>query len=339
MTEENNEGLRELRGEGRYFGILDGDQIISGSEIVCRQCRQEGHMQRDCPHTVCSYCGVLDEHASKDCKLTIFCKKCGETGHYFNHCPLRFDDNIYCTVCNSNRHVEKMCSSVWRSYALRDDNTDADLGQQLDMEKFYCYNCGSSGHLGDDCKEYRSSRVPNDDGSAFSGENLSTPLKKMYYQKLNEEYDYYDYGYRKNQSSYNDLNWRQANDQHYMQKPLPKPTSTMQSLPTLNYPQIPEHSYPVRQQGVYYNTQNQYNGQGSYINNYNNQYDNQYGSYDNYQNNNQYNNYNNFNNYQNNRNDGGRLNYNTVYRNNNESKSYQPTKSGTIDEDFKNIDY
>ena len=51
--------------------------------------------------------------------------------------------------------------------------------------------------FGDDCDQRRSSRVPNDDGSAFSGDNLDSKLKNQYYDRLEEyikenEQKYYD---------------------------------------------------------------------------------------------------------------------------------------------------
>ena len=64
----------------------------------------------------------------------------------------------------------------------------------------YCYNCAKKGHYGDDCDLRRHSKVPNDDGSAFTGDNLPTALKDKYWKALKLR-SYNDY-----KSDYNDFN-------------------------------------------------------------------------------------------------------------------------------------
>lgn len=72
----------------------------------------------------------------------------------------------------------------------------------MPLHLIFCYNCGGKGHFGDDCMSARSSRVPNDDGSAFAGNNLPSSVRQDYGRNLKEykertanEYTYDDYDY------------------------------------------------------------------------------------------------------------------------------------------------
>lgn len=175
--------LRFLRGEGRYFGLEDSEGIKE-PEPKCRNCSQRGHFKRDCPHVICTFCGSMDDHYSQHCPKAIKCANCNETGHYRSQCPNKWK-RVFCTVCNSKRHGRDRCPSIWRSYLLRENISKKDL--KLNFESIYCYNCGGQGHYGDDCNQRRSSRVPNDDGSAFAGNNLGDHLRGKYYRHVDEE--------------------------------------------------------------------------------------------------------------------------------------------------------
>ncbi|GAV53097.1 hypothetical protein ZYGR_0AI03790 [Zygosaccharomyces rouxii] len=193
-VDDNPEDLRDMRGQGRYFGIT-GEDGINETEPKCNNCSQRGHLKRNCPHVICTYCGAMDDHYSQHCLKAIKCSNCSESGHYRSQCPNKWK-RVFCTLCNSKRHSRDRCPSVWRVYILKDERSK----RALPMHALYCYNCGGKGHLGDECDSRRSSRVPNDDGSAFSGDNLSPELKKEYFQNLRKqrlerdnEFDYQDY--------------------------------------------------------------------------------------------------------------------------------------------------
>lgn len=188
------EALRSMRGHGRYFGIADEDGV-NEAEPKCNNCSQRGHFKRNCPHVICTYCGAMDDHYSQHCLKAIKCSNCNGSGHYRSQCPHKWK-RVFCALCNSKRHSRDRCPSVWRVYILKDENSK----RTLPMHAFYCYNCGGKGHLGDECDLRRSSRVPNDDGSAFSGDNLSPGLKRQYHRNLRKqrlerdnEFDYNDY--------------------------------------------------------------------------------------------------------------------------------------------------
>ncbi|EJS44430.1 air2p [Saccharomyces arboricola H-6] len=191
----NPSELRVLRGQGRYFGVGDdGKDAIKKAARKCVNCFERGHLKKHCPHILCSYCGTADDHYSKHCPKAIKCSKCGEVGHYGSQCPHKWN-KIQCTLCKSEKHLKERCPSIWRAYILVDDSKMA-KSKVLPFHTIYCYNCGEKGHFGDDCKKRRSSRVPNDDGSAFTGSNLSAELKQEYYchvnrnSKENENYQF-----------------------------------------------------------------------------------------------------------------------------------------------------
>lgn len=200
-VDTNPEGLRALRGQGRYFGVgADEDGGIREAEPKCNNCSQRGHFKRNCPHVICTYCGSMDDHYSQHCPKAITCSNCNDGGHYRSQCPQKWK-RVFCTLCNSKKHSRDRCPSIWRVYLLKDDSKNL-KEKVLPMHKLYCYNCGGKGHFGDDCTGRRSSRVPNDDGSAFSGDNLSTNLKKQYQKNLKKQrreeysslrYDDFDY--------------------------------------------------------------------------------------------------------------------------------------------------
>lgn len=201
-VDTNPEGLRSLRGQGRYFGVgEDEDGGIREAEPKCNNCSQRGHFKRDCPHVICTCCGSMDDHYSQHCPKAIKCSNCNESGHYRSQCPQKWK-RVFCTLCNSKNHSRDRCPSIWRVYLLKDESK-ATKQKILPMHKLYCYNCGGKGHFGDDCSGRRSSRVPNEDGSAFSGDNLSTALKKEYFKNIRKQrreeqssssrYDSFDY--------------------------------------------------------------------------------------------------------------------------------------------------
>ncbi|AAS51188.1 ACL040Cp [Eremothecium gossypii ATCC 10895] len=178
-VDNDPELLRNLRGQGRYFGVEDDADAIHEAEAKCKNCSQRGHIKKNCPHVICSYCGLMDDHYSQHCPRTMRCSHCNDSGHYRQNCPQKWK-RIYCTLCNSKKHSRDRCPSVWRSYCLR----GAKEKRVLASHKIFCYNCAGKGHFGDDCPQARSSRVPNDDGSAFSGDNLAGELRADYFTNL-----------------------------------------------------------------------------------------------------------------------------------------------------------
>ncbi|KAH3902723.1 TRAMP complex RNA-binding subunit SCDLUD_000309 [Saccharomycodes ludwigii] len=207
-VDSNPDELRNMRGEGRYFGLEDSD-IRKTPAKKCRNCNGTGHIAKNCPHVICTYCGAVDDHYPQQCSKTIKCSNCNESGHYRSQCPKKWR-KVFCSICDSKRHSRERCPSIWRSYTvLEHKNSKINKNKVvLRWDKIWCYNCGSKGHFGDDCSEARSSRVPLDDGSAFSGDNLPETLRNEYWKNLKAYMNdrYYANGNGTVKGSYNSRN-------------------------------------------------------------------------------------------------------------------------------------
>lgn len=182
QVNDNADELVELRGEGRYFGVTDpqtGDSIASQKKLlgpICDNCHKRGHIRAKCKTVVCHKCGVVDDHYETQCPTTVVCARCGEKGHIVAACTSKYRKKQYCNTCDSVRHGNDNCPGIWRSY-LTLPNNDGKLALPI----IFCYNCASSQHYGDECYEQRTSRIPNLNGSAFSGINLPKYLRDLYF--------------------------------------------------------------------------------------------------------------------------------------------------------------
>lgn len=175
MDEVNNDPneLIDLRGEGRYFGRTD---TVTGP--ICSNCHRRGHIRAKCKVVVCHACGAVDDHYETQCPKSMVCSNCGKKGHFKNQCSEK-KARTFCTQCESKNHSDERCPSIWRSYLT----VNSDEKKALPMD-IYCYNCASRGHYGDECFEPRSSRTPNLNGSAYTGNNLPKELRQQYFTML-----------------------------------------------------------------------------------------------------------------------------------------------------------
>lgn len=93
-----------------------------------------------------------------------------------------------CTVCKNSQHSNLRCPKIWRVYKPKEKSIYIER-KIIPIHTMYCYNCGSKGHLGDDCT-VRPFLEKNKDGiSAFSGKNLHQTLQKIYYNMLSNQND------------------------------------------------------------------------------------------------------------------------------------------------------
>lgn len=171
--------LANLRGEGRYFGVVDTDAV----QPVCSNCHRRGHKRSQCKVVVCHACGKVDDHYETQCPISMVCSNCGERGHFRNNCPSK-RKQTYCVECDSRNHSSDRCPTIWRSYVLKKDRSNKIA---FPTNKIFCYNCAEKGHYGDDCPEMRISKTPNINGSAFSGVNLPKELIDQYNDTLDQE--------------------------------------------------------------------------------------------------------------------------------------------------------
>ncbi|EPY54314.1 zinc knuckle TRAMP complex subunit Air1 [Schizosaccharomyces cryophilus OY26] len=169
-TELSESTLDEVEGgewadvsRGRYFGADPSETIL------CHNCKGFGHIAKECPHTLCTTCGAIDDHISPRCPRTKRCINCGLLGHIAVRCPeSRRKGPRRCLTCNTESHTSWTCPLIWRYYV----ETDTGVRVNPDEVKKYCYNCASGEHFGDDCHLPSRSNYP--ESTAFCEANCPT---------------------------------------------------------------------------------------------------------------------------------------------------------------------
>ena len=133
----------------KMSNILDldastGNRYFVEQRIICRFCRQEGHILRDCKEkaTLCLLC--KQDHDPLRCPLSDICFNCYTRGHVRQSCRSKAR-NRFCEYCNVYTHITLECTLVWRQYRFRTKK------KALPVQTVYCYKCGKQGHFGDDC--------------------------------------------------------------------------------------------------------------------------------------------------------------------------------------------
>lgn len=141
----------ELKLQLRYFyGAENPDSVSPSNPVRCLVCAQKGHMAEACNTLTCAVCGKHDQHITKDCAQVKRCGKCRERGHPASECRRMVRPGhkapVICDLCQRPGHVEDDCELVWRtSGRLWESNL------RISSIRLGCYECGRSGHLGNDC--------------------------------------------------------------------------------------------------------------------------------------------------------------------------------------------
>lgn len=249
IEEVNNDkdALATLRGEGRYFGVTDPDL----DKPICSNCQRRGHIRNQCKVVVCHACGKVDDHYESQCPNSMVCLNCGEHGHFRNNCTQK-RKHLYCQECESHNHTSDRCPTIWRDYIIRAVTKDTKV--PYPSATIFCYNCADKGHFGDECKLPRTSKTPNLNGSAFSGENLPKSLIGQYFTNFKNNSG--QHSKRRYEDAFSNYNY------------MPPPSYNRNR----NVPQGPSKSgfLPMRPQSQ------KYAGAGGNSNNYNNNNNNGY---------------------------------------------------------------
>ena len=141
----------DLNTQLRYFHPTKTRQEVDGKTLVrCLVCAREGHMAESCKILTCATCGVFNKHTTLACPDSAKCGKCREQGHDEGHCYYKLKEmprhEIICDLCQRNGHIEEDCELIWRTSGRPWDLDLAHANVRLS-----CYECGHSGHLGNDC--------------------------------------------------------------------------------------------------------------------------------------------------------------------------------------------
>ncbi|KAJ6484983.1 hypothetical protein C8R47DRAFT_1016740 [Mycena vitilis] len=159
---------------------------------VCKKCGAKGeHTTAECTVLICLTCGARDQHPTRLCNVSKTCFNCGMKGHINVDCPNRNTNHPRawdgCERCNSSSHLTSECPTLWRLYVYVEDDERQHIlqirkgrkglplgqgGEGYIADDAWCYNCGGSGHWGDDCREFYHSE-PLSEPTAFSYQVLS----------------------------------------------------------------------------------------------------------------------------------------------------------------------
>ena len=141
----------DLKAQLKYFYVTrDAKGVDLNDPVSCLTCAKQGHTASVCPSLVCQSCQKVKVHFTLDCPRRQRCEKCRTRGHDKESCTYKLSrldsSEIECDMCHLTGHTEAECELRWRTSGRpwESDFSSANIA-------FYCYECGSIGHLGNNC--------------------------------------------------------------------------------------------------------------------------------------------------------------------------------------------
>ena len=144
----------ELKVQIRYFHTCGDADIDMDLPPRCLTCASPEHESKNCSNLECGSCGAEKQHITENCPRRSRCSKCHERGHQSAICPYKLKavdmENAVCDICMIHGHLEQDCELLWRTSGKPWAEDVSDM-----RSSFSCFECGNSGHLGNDCPSRR----------------------------------------------------------------------------------------------------------------------------------------------------------------------------------------
>lgn len=145
----------DLNAQLRYFHTTKvPEEVDRETSVRCLVCARAGHMAALCEVLTCSTCGAFNQHTTQACPNNAKCGRCREQGHDERGCPYKLKKipghELVCGLCQRNGHIEEDCELIWRTAGRPWESDLAHAHVRLS-----CYECGRSGHLGNNCLSRR----------------------------------------------------------------------------------------------------------------------------------------------------------------------------------------
>ncbi len=159
----------DLDAQVRYFHVTkDRSSIPLDLPVRCLVCAETGHIAADCEMLICNACAAYNKHGTHNCPALTKCAKCRESGHNQSACPYKLKKmartEFVCDLCQQRGHPEDECELQWRT-----SGKPWDMKLSKGKVALYCYECGRSGHLGNDCSTRRPGKAMGTSSWSFPG--------------------------------------------------------------------------------------------------------------------------------------------------------------------------
>ena len=168
---------KDLELQFRYFFTTKArNEVDMSTTVRCLTCNQEGHLAAACDEPNCTTCGKVDDHCTKTCPLKIRCEKCKVHGHHKSACTSKLtqpSSAVTCELCQRKGHVSENCELIWRTSGRP---WESDLSSRA--IRLECYECGTQGHLGNDCRSRRPGKQLGTSSWTYPGGSHMTNLPK-----------------------------------------------------------------------------------------------------------------------------------------------------------------